>query len=43
MEIDCKNCEFYDKDGDFCRTFECNGLECPDLPCEHPDASEELK
>lgn len=31
---ECKTCEFYDKEDDYCKAFECNGLECPKLPCE---------
>jgi hypothetical protein len=31
---DCKKCEFYDEYNENCGAFECNGLECPELPCE---------
>lgn len=30
----CESCEYYDKDEDRCGAFECNGLDCPKLPCE---------
>lgn len=29
----CKQCEYYTED-ETCGAFECNGLECPELPCE---------
>mgnify|MGYP007122065061 CR=1 FL=1 len=29
----CKNCE-YVADDETCGAFECNGSECPELPCE---------
>lgn len=35
--MDCKNCEYYDKDEDRCGAFECNGIDCPDLPCERKE------
>lgn len=31
---ECKGCEYYDADGDFCKAFECNGIDCPPLLCE---------
>lgn len=30
---ECKGCEHLTEDGT-CGAFECNGLECPELPCE---------
>lgn len=30
----CSNCEYYEKEEGYCTAFECNGLECPTLPCE---------
>lgn len=34
MEDECKDCEYYDPEEGICKAFECNGLECPELPCE---------
>lgn len=34
VEQECAECEYYDQNEDYCRAFECNGLECPELPCE---------
>lgn len=31
---ECLKCEYYDKEEGICGAFECNGLECPTLPCE---------
>lgn len=33
-EEDCENCEYYDSEEGVCKAFECNGLDCPTLPCE---------
>lgn len=33
-EEDCENCEYYDLQEGVCKAFECNGLDCPTLPCE---------
>lgn len=32
--MDCPDCEYYDKEEDVCMAFECNGIDCPTLPCE---------
>ena len=32
--MSCEECEYYDRDEEVCGAFECNGLECPELPCE---------
>ncbi len=34
MDNECAGCEYYDADEDVCKAFECNGLDCPLLPCE---------
>lgn len=31
---ECLKCEHYDSEDDRCSAFECDGLECPQLPCE---------
>lgn len=38
---ECETCEFYDKEDDYCKAFECNGLECPKLPCEGVEVYEQ--
>lgn len=35
--MDCENCEYYNAETDECGAWECNGLECPTLPCEETD------
>lgn len=35
--ITCGGCEYYDVDDDRCSAFECNGIDCPKLPCEVDD------
>lgn len=30
----CKDCEYYNSEEDYCEALECNGLGCPELPCE---------
>ena len=30
----CDICEYYDKCEEVCMDFDCNGLDCPELPCE---------
>ena len=32
--MECEDCEYYNKEEEVCGAFECNGLDCPDLPCE---------
>lgn len=32
--MNCKGCEYYSKEEGNCKAFECNGIECPTLPCE---------
>lgn len=34
MDNECTGCEFYDPEEDRCMAFECNGIDCPELPCE---------
>ncbi len=34
METDFKGCKYYDAEDDRCLAFECNGIDCPKLPCE---------
>lgn len=31
--MECNNCK-YQMEDETCGAFECNGLECPELPCE---------
>ena len=33
-ELDCENCEYWNKELEECGAFECNGNDCPELPCE---------
>lgn len=33
-ENECVGCKYYDSYDDRCTAFECDGLECPQLPCE---------
>ena len=34
-EINCENCKYYDKEGDYCTWITCDGLDCDEqLPCE---------
>ena len=33
-EINCEECEYYDKEEGICGAFVCTGIDCPDLPCE---------
>ena len=33
-DSECKSCEYYDSEDDRCIAFECNGTDCPSLPCE---------
>lgn len=37
--IECKDCEHYNPEEDICMAFECNGIDCPTLPCEVEDES----
>lgn len=30
----CETCEYYDPEEGICGAFECNGTDCPTLPCE---------
>ena len=32
--MNCTDCKYYNEDDNNCGAFECNGLECPELPCE---------
>ena len=32
--VDCAGCKYYDIENGFCTAFECNGFDCPELPCE---------
>lgn len=32
--MECNDCKYYDKEEGICLAFECNGIECPTLPCE---------
>lgn len=32
--MNCEKCEYWDIDQESCGAFECNGLDCPPLPCE---------
>lgn len=42
--MDCNECEYYDKEDNYCTAFECNGIDCPQLPCEAGEAfQDELK
>lgn len=34
---DCESCRYYNHDDDICTAFECNGIECPKLPCEESE------
>ena len=37
--MECKDCEFYDKEDDRCTAFVCSPFECDTkLPCEETDA-----
>jgi hypothetical protein len=31
---ECETCEYYDPEEGICGAFECNGTDCPTLPCE---------
>ena len=31
---ECSACGYYDSDDDICSAFVCDGLDCPELPCE---------
>ena len=33
-EDECSKCEYYDSEDNRCAAFECNGIECTELPCE---------
>ena len=37
--MECETCKYMMEDGT-CGAFECNGLECPKLPCEMEDEDE---
>ena len=30
----CKGCQYYEEEQDICFALECNGNDCPELPCE---------
>lgn len=32
--MDCENCKYWESEQEYCTAFECNGLDCPTLPCE---------
>ena len=38
--MECLTCDFYDIEEDRCVAFECNGIDCPKLPCEVEDTNE---
>ena len=40
MDNECAACEFFDHDDNYCTAFECNGIECPELPCEKEGSKE---
>ena len=42
-EINCVGCRYYNKEEDNCIAFECNGLECPILPCERQEKCSDCK
>ena len=37
QKILCSVCDYYNSEDDVCTAFECNGLECPKLPCEEDE------
>lgn len=40
-DAQCEACKYYDADEGTCGAFECFGIDCPELPCEHdPEASD---
>lgn len=40
--IECQGCEYYyyNEDDNVCMAFECNGIDCPELPCETANSLE---
>lgn len=38
--MECDNCEYYDHEEGICTAFECNGIDCPPLPCETAEKPE---
>lgn len=38
-ENECLTCKYYDEEDNYCTAFICDGISCPDLPCEveNPD------
>jgi hypothetical protein len=34
ITMDCDKCKYYDTEEGVCTAFECNGTDCPKLPCE---------
>lgn len=40
-DVPCMACEYYDSDDDRCMAFECDGLDCPPLPCEMEDSGKD--
>lgn len=39
--MNCKDCEYYNEYEENCGAFECNGLDCPTLPCEKESEEDE--
>ena len=33
-EVCCGHCEYWNDELEECGAFECNGIDCPELPCE---------
>lgn len=33
-ENECLDCDWYDPEEDVCKAFVCDGINCPELPCE---------
>lgn len=40
-DFDCSTCDYYNKEENTCGAFECNGFDCPELPCEKVGAEDE--
>ena len=34
IETECGRCPYYDAEEDVCEAFVCDGIDCPELPCE---------
>lgn len=35
---ECDGCEYYNEEEDICTAFVCDGLSCPELPCERAES-----